>query len=102
MALLPDARDFVTPDGSAAMRRAGSSAEGSVKKAPAPFGVAKWQSYALTAAGAELQAADDAKGARTLYARALGLEPKNRMALFNLGVLDIRDGKRHAHEPRLL
>ncbi len=95
-------RDFVSPDGSTAPRRGDSSADASVKRAPAPFGVADWQSYALTAAGAELQAANDAKGARTLYARALGLEPKNRMALFNLGVLDIRDGTRHAHEPRLL
>jgi tetratricopeptide (TPR) repeat protein len=70
--------------------------------APAPFGVKNWQSYALTAAGAELQAADDADGARTLYARALGLEPKNRMALFNLGVLDMREGTRNPNESRLL
>jgi hypothetical protein len=70
-------------------------------EAPAPFCVTDWQSYALTAIGAELQAADNANGARTLYAQALSLEPKNRMAIFNLGVLDIRDGTRNTNE-RLL
>jgi hypothetical protein len=95
-------RDFVRPEGSASPRRGRSSGDPPTKQTPAPFGVVSWQSYALTAAGAELQAADGARAARTLYARALGLEPKNRMALFNLGVLDIRDGTRHTHERRLI
>jgi hypothetical protein len=71
-------------------------------EAPAPFCVTDWQSYALTAVGAELQAADHPKKARTLYAQALSLEPKNRMALFNLGVLDIRDGTANKRESRLV
>jgi hypothetical protein len=93
-------RDFVRPEGAGSP--GGRSGDPPTKRTRAPFGVVSWQSYALTAAGAELQAADDARAARTLYARALGLEPKNRMALFNLGVLDIRDGTRHTHERRLI
>ena len=95
-------RDFVRSEASGTRRRGRPSADPSTTQTPAPFGVVSWQSYALTAAGAELQAADGTRAARTLYARALGLEPKNRMALFNLGVLDIRDGTRHAHERRLI
>jgi tetratricopeptide (TPR) repeat protein len=56
-----------------------------------PFGVERWESYALAAAGAHLQAEADLHRARQLYAQALDIEPTNRLALFNLAVLDMRE-----------
>jgi hypothetical protein len=55
-----------------------------------PFGITRWDSYALAAAGAERHEEGDSEFARRLYLEALALDPHNRMALVNLGVLDIR------------
>lgn len=68
----------------------------------APFGVKHWESYAYSARGAELQAAENPDGAREMYAKALARDPKNRLALVNLGVLDVRYGTTHEAHVRLL
>ena len=61
-----------------------------------PFGVEHWESYALAASGAHLQAEADLGRARQLYAQALDIEPTNRLALFNLAVLDMRTTEQFA------
>lgn len=48
-----------------------------------------WRSYALFRLGAATDAAGSPTKARQLYVMALGEDPSNRGALFNLGVLDV-------------
>jgi hypothetical protein len=63
---------------------------------PFPFSVQNWESYALASAGATCQQDEQPEEARTLYARALDLDPRNRLALHNLATLDLRFGASHA------
>lgn len=50
-----------------------------------------WESYALFRVGARQQQAGALLSARRLYLQALERDPRNRGALFNLAVLDLRD-----------
>ena len=63
----------------------------------APFrvlGTDDWRSYAHFVVGADLQARGALSEARLSYERALGRDPRNRGAAFNLGVLEQQDGLR--------
>jgi hypothetical protein len=60
-----------------------------------------WESYAHFAIAARLQASGYAAAARNGYAAALDRDPRNRGALFNLGVLDLVEESNDFAEERL-
>jgi hypothetical protein len=61
----------------------------------------QWESYALFRVGARMQFLGLATAARRLYLEALTDDPRNRGALFNLGVLDFQEGNEQSAIDRL-
>jgi hypothetical protein len=61
-----------------------------------------WESYALFRVGARMQALGLFAAARRLYLDALGRDPRNRGALFNLAIIDIREQNERAAIERLI